>query len=328
VSRDREPYPTSKQFVELDRVRQQPASKERTSQAWRLIGQAYGNDDLAVLLDRAMEHGLISSCEDAWQSARQSRGGHYFVWVNPADGSEMVWIPAGRFFVGPKERKETAESKGFSLARHPVTNRQFAKFLKETAYTPPAEHPDPEAFLSHWSKGTIPKKSEDHPVVWVSYLDALAYCDWAGLTLPTEWLWEKAARGLDGPPFPWGDRAPILPYGSKEPRLANVRSTSICAVGSFPRTRTAYGCEDMVGNVSEWCQMIEGKDHGQFPAHRPEIEVPKSRTPVYTAVRGSCFLRSGRDGMSAWHRRRLSVTRRNRWVGFRPACLVPYYPCG
>src|SRR5262249_28553856 len=149
-----------------------------------------------------------------------------------------------------RERKQKGESKGFSLARHPVTNSQFAKFLKETGYTPPSDHLDPETFLSHWN-GTLPKKLEDHPAVWVSYLDALAYCDWAGLTLPTEGLGEKAARGPDGPPFPWGDRSPIRPYGDRSPPLVNVRSKSTCPVGNFARTRSAYGCEDMIGNVSE-----------------------------------------------------------------------------
>ena len=86
-------------------------------------------------------------------------------------------------------------------------------------------------------------------MVWVSYIDALPYCRWAGLTLPTEWLWEKAARGRDGRPYPWGN---ALAVGGAS---ANVRCDGHSPVGSYPRTRTAYGCEDMIGNVSEWCQM-------------------------------------------------------------------------
>src|SRR5262249_58787853 len=166
------------------------------------------------------------------------------------------------------EKKRLARSAGFSLARHPVTNTQFAKFLADSGYTPPATHPDPERFLSHWPGANLSAKLKEHPVVWVSYLDALAYCDWAGVTLPTEWLWEKAARGPDGPPFPWGETSPLPGYGQK-PSLANVRSEGTCAVGSFPRTRTAYGCEDMVGNVSEWCRMIDGEDYGFVPEERP-----------------------------------------------------------
>jgi serine/threonine-protein kinase len=318
MSDKRDEYPSAEQFVELERLRHSPADPERSRRAWPHISRAYGNSDLPMVLDFALEYGLVQSCEDAWPMARRTGEAQHCLWINPADDSEMVWIPAGPFFVGPLKRKKQAQSKGFSLARHPVTNQQFAKFLEETGYTPPPEHPEPELFLSHWTSGEIPKRKEQHPVVWVSYFDALAYCEWAGLTLPTEWLWEKAARGPDGRPFPWGDAFPFP--------LANVRSRSTCAVGSFPRTRTAYGCEDMVGNVSEWCQMIEGDDYGHIPEKRPEVEVPVDGSAVYAAVRGSCFLRRNRNRMPAWHRRRLSVARRNQWVGFRPACFLPCCP--
>jgi formylglycine-generating enzyme required for sulfatase activity len=221
--------------------------KERRGQAaWRLVLQAAGNEDFPVVLDFAFENDLIASCEVAGKPARHT------TWVNPIDGSEMVWIPPGPFYVG--EDKQPAESKGFSLARFPVTNAQFARFLDESG---PPDQPWEKHFLAHWTNG-VPRGREDHPVVWVSYLDALHYCAWAGLTLPTEWLWEKAARGPDGRPYPWGVEPPS---GS----LTNVRSSDTYPVGHFARTRTPYGCEDLVGNVSEWCQMTEGDDFGYFP---------------------------------------------------------------
>ncbi len=325
MSKERDPHPSSALFAELSRLRGTAPSSERSARVWQVLGRAYGNDDFPVLLDFALESGLVNHCEEARQRAQRGGDVRQLVWTNPVDGSEMVWIPAGPFFIGPKQRKRIAQSAGFSLARHPVTNGQFAKFLAETNYTPPPAHPDPELFLSHWEDGRVPENLELHPVVWVSYLDALAYCDWAGATLPTEWLWEKAARGPDGTPFPWGDKSPLPGYREKV-TLANVRSQSTCPVGSFPRTRTAYGCEDMVGNVSEWCRMIEGDDYGRLSEERPEMRVPAPGEIVYAAVRGSAFLRSGYSRMFAWHRRRLSVTRRNRWVGFRPACFLPCFP--
>jgi serine/threonine-protein kinase len=325
MSTGADPYPSSELLAELSRLRHAKAGKERSVKVWQVVGRAYGNNDCSVLLDFALEHGLVRHCEEAPQRAQRGDEPRHFVWVNPVDGSEMVWVPAGPFFVGPKPDKRVAESAGFSLARHPVTNGQFARFLAESDYDPPPAHPDPERFLTHWGGRTVPKKLETHPVVWVSYLDALAYCDWAGGTLPTEWLWEKAARGPSGPPFPWGDKSPVPGYREMT-TLANVRSHSTCPVGSFSRTRTAYGCEDMVGNVSEWCRTTEGDDYGRLPKERPEDRVPAPSELVYAAVRGSCFLRSSRDRMPAWHRRRLSVTRRNRWVGFRPACFLPCFP--
>jgi serine/threonine-protein kinase len=304
-------------FAELERLRREPASRKRSAQIWQVIGRAHGHADGPVLVDFALEHELVHPCEAGGTKAQRGEAPRHLVWRNPVDGSDMVWIPAGPFYVGARRFNLRAESKGFSLARHPVTNSQFARFLDETSYTPPPEHPDPERFLSHWSNGRV--TPENHPVVWVSYLDALAYCNWSGVTLPTEWLWEKAARGPDGPTFPWGDLPPTK-------ALVNVRASGTCPVGKFPRTRTAYGCEDMVGNVSEWCRMIEGEDYGRFPEQRPDERVPTGPDPVYAGVRGSCFLRSRGASMSAAHRRRLSITRRNQWVGFRPACFLPCYP--
>jgi serine/threonine-protein kinase len=325
MSHETDRYPASELLGELSRLRRTPPGPERSARVWQVVGRAYGSPDWPVLLDFAEEHGLVSRPEEAPRRAPRGDEVRHLVWVNPVDGSEMVWIPAGPFFVGPKENKQIAHSAGFSLARHPVTNSQFARFLAESGYVPPPAHPDPALFLSQWEDGNLPEGLETHPVVWVSYLDALAYCDWAGLTLPTEWLWEKAARGPDGPPFPWGDQSPLPAYRDNL-TLVNVRSNGTCPVGSFPRARTAYGCEDMVGNVSEWCRMVQGDDYGCVPMERPEIRVPAPNAPVYAAVRGSCFLRRNRDRMPAWHRRRLSVTRRNRWVGFRPACLLPCFP--
>jgi formylglycine-generating enzyme required for sulfatase activity len=102
----------------------------------------------------------------------------------------MIWIPEGKFIYGNEKR--TAHVAGFSLGRFPITNEQFAAFLAETKYTPPADHPDNDWFLAHWKNGKPARGFEQHPVIWVSLIDALAYARWSGGTLPTEWLWEKA----------------------------------------------------------------------------------------------------------------------------------------
>jgi serine/threonine-protein kinase len=303
---------------ELGALRHQPDDEARSPRAWQLVTQAYGDRDGYAVVDFALEHGLVRSCAGGAGPRRAPPAATF--WLNPLDGSQMIWVPGGPFRVGPD--KQHAESKGFSLARHPVTNAQFQRFLKETGYSPPAEHPYPELFLAHWEGGKVPQELLHHPVVWVSFLDALVYCRWAGLALPTEWLWEKAARGRDGRAYPWGD----FPQSRQTGRLAHVGSEETCPVGSFPKTRTAYGCEDMVGNVSEWCQMAEGDDYGAIPDAWPDVQpAPDGEAPL-TAVRGSCFLRNGAATMRAYHRRRLSVIRRNQWVGFRPACFLNCAP--
>ncbi|MBL8792603.1 MAG: SUMF1/EgtB/PvdO family nonheme iron enzyme [Planctomycetia bacterium] len=309
-----EPSPVGKWLAELEAVRHVENDRERSDRAWRVVLAAADHDDSAVLLDYALEHGLVLPGDAGSKS-----------WNNPIDGSEMIWIPPGPFVVG--EENEPATCAGFSLARHPVTNAQFKRFLDETNYQPDATlHPEIEHFLSYWVNGKPPKHLERHPVVWVSLLDADAYCHWAGMQLPTEWLWEKAARGPEGRQYPWGSQTPL---GKS---LAQVGAGSTCPVGSFPRTRTPYGCEDLIGNVSEWCEPTPEGEYGQLPrrqfgesGHVFNLRTRKWLEP-FGQVRGSCYLRSNSQRMSAWHRRRLSLTRRNQWVGFRPACYLPCRP--
>jgi serine/threonine-protein kinase len=300
-------------LLELEKVRRHKDGAERALLAWRIVTRAYGLRDWYAVVDYAVENGLVEPLAAATAPV---------TWTNPIDDSEMVFIPPGPFSVGPKN--QPAVSGGFSLARHPVTNAQFRRFLDETSYTPPPpNYPDPVTFLSHWSGGKVPKGREEHPVIWVSFVDALAYCRWAGLALPTEWLWEKAARGPDGRSYPWGEESPFV---TRTQKLANVASEGTCPVGSYPRTRTAYGCEDMVGNVSEWCQMTDESDFGHVPQSWPDLRPETLTETVYAAVRGSCYLRGDSLRMRAWHRRKLSVYRRNQWVGFRPACFLPCAP--
>jgi serine/threonine-protein kinase len=88
-----------------------------------------------------------------------------------------------------------------------------------------------------------------------------------------------------------------------------------------------YGCQDLVGNVAEWCKMTLGDRPDVVPAALAVVVPPESEDEiVQQAVRGSCYLRTDERRMAAWHRRRLSRMRRNAWVGFRPACLLGVRP--
>ncbi len=307
MSRAREDFPSATLLAQLEALRFDANSPVRAQKAWEIVVQASRLKDFYVVFDFAIEQGLVLGGDGGAAS-----------WVNPVDELEMIWIPPGSCYLGDDKRKVTLP--GFSLARHPVTNSQFARFLDETGYEPPAAHTDNDLYLHHWSNAGIRNGQENHPVVYVSYLDALAYCRWADLTLPTEWMWEKAARGADGRRYPWGEERPF--------NLAQVRERGTCAVGSFPRVRSPYGCEDLVGNVSEWCQMTPGDQAEVIPINAPDVRVPSDGETVYAAVRGSCFLRRVFWRMVSARRRRLSVTRRNRWVGFRSASLLPCRPAG
>jgi formylglycine-generating enzyme required for sulfatase activity len=103
----------------------------------------------------------------------------------------------------------------------------------------------PEPYNWDRQSRTFPPYKAGHPVVLVSWHDAVAYAGWAGKRLPTEEEWEKAARGTDGRKYPWGDQelTPELCYFDR-----NVGGTT--PVGRYsPQGDSPYGCVDMAGNV-------------------------------------------------------------------------------
>ena len=327
--------PSAQTLLDLEQLLVAPKAADRGRRAWELVTRAQGNPDFHVVLDFATDKELVVPCGVADPKREPN-----LTWTNPLDGSEMVWIPPGKFRVGPD--KDVVELGGFSLSKHPVTNGQFGEFIRGKAY---ASHESAETdqsdegeyqngeLLQHWSEYDGPPLNKtDHPVVFVSYLDALAYCEWAGLSIPGEFMWEKAARGTDGRTFPWGEDAPQKHQRVSSGRYQRVAThghylaTETTEVGKLPQVRSPYGCEQMAGNVSTWCQPGDPTNAGEFPPARPKPKMPTARKPVQAAVRGGAFKRQGVQTLRTFHRRNLSVIRRNDWVGIRPACFLPVRP--
>jgi formylglycine-generating enzyme required for sulfatase activity len=152
------------------------------------------------------------------------------------DGKTMVYVPRGPFFYGSHE--ERREAGGFYMDQWPVTRREYARFLQETGREPPP----------HWVADVEKAGVADHPVAYVTWLDAAAYAEWAGKRLPTEVEWEKAARGdKDARLWPWGNEF--------SPDRANTRESGIGAttpIGQYPLGASPYDLFDMAGNVWEW----------------------------------------------------------------------------
>jgi formylglycine-generating enzyme required for sulfatase activity len=160
----------------------------------------------------------------------------------------MVLIPAGPFTRGTDNRlpdegpQHSMNVDAFYIDRYEVTNQQYETFNNATNRASP----------SHFRNRTYPEGKADHPVTFVSWDDAEAYCKWAGKRLPTDVEWEKAARGPDGRIFPWGD--------SFDPGYANTpghwqdlhQDGDTTPVGAFPAGASPYGVYDMAGNVWEW----------------------------------------------------------------------------
>lgn len=237
-------------------------------------------------------------------------------WTHSVDGSTMVNIPAGRFLYGRPTypRGKTRNLKvgnlpDFALAMHPVTNAQFLTFLSETGYTPSPMHPNNDAFLAHWNApDKPPKKLLQHPVVHISLHDAMAYCDWAGLQLPTTWMWSKAGRGTDGRGYPWGNR----PKASSKLCSMGVKTK---AVGTYPKTRTAYGCQDMAGNIGELCLKTDTDAPGG-PIHVPKVG---SAEPISLRALRIIPNRTWTFFTELGYQQDIAANYRGPKVGFRPA---------
>lgn len=177
---------------------------------------------------------IIDSCFDA----KGDKDGK--TKVNPIDSAEMVWVSAGDFLKGSISGSSSEIPQrsiyldGYWMYKYEVTVAQYRSFCQATNGTMPIA-PD-------WGW------QETHPMVHVSWYDAKAYASWAGVALPTEAQWEKAARGTDGRKYPWGNT-----WDASKCANSDNSPTGTMPVGSFPAGVSPYGCMDMAGNVIEWC---------------------------------------------------------------------------
>ncbi len=162
--------------------------------------------------------------------------------------NEMILIPAGPFIRGTDFRlpdegpRHEVDLPAFYIDKYEVTNLQYKKFIDETGRRSP----------SHFRNRTYPEGKADHPVTFVSWYDADAYCRWAGKRLPDDREWEKAARGTDGRVFPWGNRFGIDKANTPVRWVALRQRGDTTPVGAFEGGKSPYGLYDMTGNVWEW----------------------------------------------------------------------------
>jgi formylglycine-generating enzyme required for sulfatase activity len=138
----------------------------------------------------------------------------------------------------------------YYIDKYPVTNAEYGEFIAATNQPPPR----------HWAGGTYPPYLAHHPVVCVSWHDAQAYARWAGKRLPTETEWEKAARGVDGRIYPWGNEfdsgkcsLSLMQRSLFDQRMgSSAPIVSTAPVGRSSAGASPYGVYDMAGNVWEW----------------------------------------------------------------------------
>lgn len=226
-----------------------------------------------------------------------------------AHGGVLLRVPRGAFQMGPRRRSVWLDA--FHIDQRPVTNRQFKRFMEATGYRPAGQAA--RRFLAHWRGGEIPAGLDDHPVVYVSWLDAAAYSSWAGLRLPTEAEWEKAARGTDGRRYPWGRTNP----GTRHAHFNRSPQVGTAPVGRYPDGASPYGVEDMAGNIYEWCaDADDARFYEQGPARNPQN--PCDAQGCNAVVRGGAWMFDA-PALRTWARSSFPSSYQLNMVGFRCA---------
>ncbi|MGE3976368.1 MAG: SUMF1/EgtB/PvdO family nonheme iron enzyme [Nitrospira sp.] len=189
--------------------------------------------------------------------------------ITSKDGAPMVFIPAGKFWMGSPDGEGDKDEHprhqvtldGFYMDKFEVIVARYAEFVRAKNRSKP----------DYWDQ-VDSSKHRNLPVVGVDWHDAKAYCEWAGKRLPTEAEWEKAARGTDGRTYPWGNEQPTarLANFGKDGLTTNIYDDRLAPVDNYEAGNSPYGLHHMAGNVWEWtADWYDENYYGNSPERNP-----------------------------------------------------------
>lgn len=241
---------------------------------------------------------------------------------------EMVLIPAGEFAMGSDKKKDrlayrseipqrTVYLDPFLIGKYEVTALEYLKFVLATDRLPQLDW--------RYDGGNFQETMAHHPIMHVSWYDADAYCKWAGKRLPTEAEWEKAARGVDGRLFPWGNEyaGPTRANFGRTGLSGPVRDRPerlllyppIISVDRYENAVSPYGLYQTIGNVAEWVSDWYDQDYYKTA---PDRNPKGPETGTQKAFRGGGWMDSTTTMRAAMRNGTDPRTKIN-WMGFRCA---------
>ncbi len=188
-------------------------------------------------------------------------GGEFSMGTSDAEIADLIqrypWAKEWqeKEYFNDEKPQHTVNVPMFHMATYPVTNAEYKTFVDDMGHAPP----------QHWPEGAPPTNKLNHPVVYVTWHDAMAYCAWLTermqksgeisaqtcARLPTEAEWEKAARRIKGYQWPWGNE-----WDEHKANTSEGGPNETTPVGIYPAGASLYGIMDMAGNVWEWCHSL------------------------------------------------------------------------